>query len=251
MTEQNQNKNNPGNNLGTKIQGRDLYNKSAIIYEFQSVVEASRNLSTILHVKPKTIQNNIFDCLNGNQKSYKGITWKYSTIQYLNNEIWKSIPQEIIQCEENWKVSTKGRIQTNNNIITYGHKNANGYMNIQINGKEFLIHRLVAHVHIYNDDKENKTVINHKNEQKDNNTVENLEWSTPSQNTNYSNGNRFRRIQCTYKNKTIVFPSLDDAANWIIENNIRTKSSTDRISESCRSEFIEAYGIKFWYIILK
>lgn len=130
--------------------------------------------------------------------------------------------------------------------ITYGNKDVNGYMHICINGKKFQIHRLVGYVFICNIDKKNKTVVNHINEKKNDNTIANLEWCTPSQNTQHSK--KLRKIRCTYKHKTIIFPSTIEATNWILENKIRYNVSLRNVQGSCQSEFIEAYGIKFWYV---
>ena len=52
--------------------------------------------------------------------------------------------------------------------------------------KKFKVHRLVAYMFIENKDKE-KTEINHKDENKLNNNVENLEWCTRKYNMNYGN----------------------------------------------------------------
>ena len=47
------------------------------------------------------------------------------------------------------------------------------------------VHRLVGFVFVKNDDPEHKTFINHKDENKLNNTCDNLEWCTPKYNINY------------------------------------------------------------------
>lgn len=51
--------------------------------------------------------------------------------------------------------------------------------------KMHYIHRLVAMAFIPNDDPVNKTTVNHKNEDKLDNRVENLEWMSVTDNTNY------------------------------------------------------------------
>ena len=71
--------------------------------------------------------------------------------------------------------------------------NANGYLFIILykDGKQkyFRIHRLVAHMFIKNDDSINKTEINHIDENKTNNCVDNLEWCTKEYNNNYGTHN--------------------------------------------------------------
>ena len=58
-------------------------------------------------------------------------------------------------------------------------------VSLYLNGKakSITVHRLVAEAFLPNP--ENKSQINHKNEVKNNNVVENLEWCTASYNVNY------------------------------------------------------------------
>jgi hypothetical protein len=58
----------------------------------------------------------------------------------------------------------------------------NGYLNLSINNKMYAIHRLVAMTYIKNPN--NHPVVNHIDENKVNNKVENLEWVTQQENCN-------------------------------------------------------------------
>lgn len=71
------------------------------------------------------------------------------------------------------------------------------YVNLNLNGKRKTIktHRLVAEAFIPNP--ENKPQVNHKDEVKSNNVVDNLEWCSAQENANY--GTRIQRQKQTYK----------------------------------------------------
>ena len=55
------------------------------------------------------------------------------------------------------------------------------------NGEKWLLHRLIATVWV--DNPNNFDTVNHKNGNKDDNCVENLEWCTASYNINYGGRN--------------------------------------------------------------
>jgi hypothetical protein len=70
----------------------------------------------------------------------------------------------------------------------YVHTNKKGYqfvrMYIDGKAKTYLVHRIVATVHLPN--KDNKPEINHKDGNKSNNNVWNLEWVTGKENVDHS-----------------------------------------------------------------
>lgn len=91
--------------------------------------------------------------------------------------MWKPINQ-------NYKVSNDGKIKNRKGQILKTFINDKGYeiITLSINGKQKneRVHRLVAKAFIQN--KENKPHINHKDGNKLNNSVDNLEWVNRSEN---------------------------------------------------------------------
>lgn len=64
-----------------------------------------------------------------------------------------------------------------------------GYTRICVDKKTYKIHRLVAEAFIPNPN--NHPYINHKDKNKTNNHIDNLEWCTPRQNTEHSYGTKY------------------------------------------------------------
>ena len=92
-------------------------------------------------------------------------------------------------------------------------KNNRGYYIVQLSKnnkvKNFSIHRLVAETFIPNPN--NFPQVNHKDEDKSNNRVSNLEWMTLKRNINY--GTRNKRMALT-KGKNVK--AFDDDGNFIM-----------------------------------
>lgn len=118
-------------------------------------------------------------------------------------EQWKKI-----EGFENYSVSTHGRVRNDkrNTIMVLRPCNV-GYLRIRLcnNGvnKKFLVHRLVAQAFISNPNK--LPCVNHIDEDKTNNRIENLEWCTYKYNNNH--GTRNNRISTKLKKITKGRPS--------------------------------------------
>jgi hypothetical protein len=69
-----------------------------------------------------------------------------------------------------------------------GSQNSSGYIQLRLMGRKgsalYLLHRLVAEAFIPNP--ENKQQVNHKDSNRTNNHIENLEWVTPEENVQHA-----------------------------------------------------------------
>lgn len=82
-------------------------------------------------------------------------------------------------------VSSLGRLRLRDGRVSRGHQTAEGYFRTKLNGLIFTnqyVHRLVAAAFLPGPPSETHTQINHKDGDKGNNSVENLEYVTPAAN---------------------------------------------------------------------
>jgi len=127
-------------------------------------------------------RNSISNCLNGLSKSAYNFLWKYEdNYTDIEGEIWKQVVIQNIVSDKKYFVSNLGRFKDSFGMIKNDYKvNENGYIRVYVYNKTFVLHRLIAFAFIANP--ENKEHVNHKDGNKLNNKLSNLEWATSSEN---------------------------------------------------------------------
>ena len=144
-------------------------------------------------------------------------------------------------------------------------KDYKGYLRLNLckEGKQkpFKVHRLVAQAFIPNPN--NFPQVNHKDENKENNCITNLEWCTNEYNHNY--GTRNKRVAEKQKGRKIPFEQIKNKiavlqinkdTNEVIRkyDSIKeaqiccgVKTHYSHIGECCKGERKTAYGFKWRY----
>ena len=155
-------------------------------------------------------------------------------------EIWKDIENYygLYQVSNMGNVKSLNYNRTGEERIRKPNVGSNGYLQVELckNGKYrmLLIHRLVlmAFNPINNMDKFD---VNHKDENKKNNNLNNLEWCTPKYNSNY--GSRNQKI-------SIPVVQLDPTTNKVINvycSSMEAKRQTEfnhgAIIQCCKNKF--------------
>ena len=223
MAEQNKHKRERSNTPGKSVIQFDLNMK--YIATFDTVRDAGK------HLKEEHNSTMISKACRGNIDSFKGFIWKYSEESF-ENEVWVELNIDYYI----FVVSNYGRVKSKNGRCSYGSLENSGYLRSSStkNGtiKKMFVHVLVAKAFLsleYNQ----SMVVNHKDGNKSNNHVSNLEWITPRENAIHSIELKQEYIQYVLTENeasiwgtfmangncsTKIYPSKTKITSWTIYN---------------------------------
>ena len=159
-------------------------------------------------------------------------------------EIWKDIDGY----EGLYQVSNFGRVKRDNKLL---HLNTNtyGYKHITLckdgKRKTVVIHTLVANAFIDNPYK--KPQINHKDGNKENNTVENLEWVTQIENNRHAINTRLKKTRSLlmFDKENKLIKKFNNRME--IEDFFGRRIYQDPITRCCNHQRKSAYGFVWRY----
>lgn len=169
----------------------------------------------------------------------------------------KEVFKDIKDYEGIYQISNFGRIKSlhnyrKNNILKPKIKKGYYQIGLRKNNKRkwYSVHRLVAQTFLPNEN--NLPQVNHKDENKLNNNVNNLEWCSASYNNCY--GTRIKRVQEKTSKKVLQY---DLKGNFIKEyNSLREATeknnikSISNISLCCNGKYKQAGGYIWKYKVV-
>lgn len=159
-------------------------NTNEKLERYTSLTEAARsvngNIANISHV------------IKGKQNIACGYKWMYDDDIIIENEIWKEVDPKIIKGVNNYYISSEGRTRNPNGRISTGYKYSNGYIRVNISRTEYFAHVIVARTFLPN--YYGKTCVNHKDGNKGNSRLYNLEWVSFSENAKHGYDLKLNKI---------------------------------------------------------
>lgn len=170
------------------------------------------------------------------------------------DEVWKEIPGT----NGRYLVSNFGRVRSLPRVVSFGKRNreikekilkqvehGDGYYQVMIDKKHKYVHRLVASAFL--DNPYNLPQINHKDENKGNNCVDNLEWCDGKYNVNYGScPERSRAARMAKKN--VINLETGIIYECPLEAQKETGIHHDSISRACRGRKWTAGGFHWKYV---
>ncbi|CAE7357872.1 unnamed protein product [Symbiodinium natans] len=143
-----------------------------------------------------------------------------------------------------WQVSSCGRVCNTRGQISFGNASFDGYRRVIIEQRSLLVHRLVARAFLGIPPSPSHSQVNHKDGNRSNNRVQNLEYLTPTENMvhSYANGRNCFSKPVLWRRVGDSFWNLCRSQSQMARELGVHQSSVSRI---CRQGFGQTVGFEF------
>ncbi len=165
---------------------------------------------------------------------------------------WKDIPGFIGKYQANKMGEIRSLSYEGRNIIEKlkQSKRKDGYLQVQLYDKKYLVHRIIAITFLKN--KFNFPYVNHIDGNKQNNCVNNLEWCTASQNTIHAYKNNLKKKLFNEQNsnsKVVIQLDINDniIKKYPSVSEAKRQTKISHISCCCLGTRKTAGGYKWKY----
>jgi hypothetical protein len=199
----------------------------------------------ILENNPEYKQLNINRCCLKTQKSAYGYIWRYRDYYYDQTD-FHDIKTDDKLSYSNYKINKDGiviikstgqPVKPGVNVYHYAHLTSDcKQRNI------FAVHRLVALTFIPNPNK--LPIVNHIDENKINNKMDNLEWCNKKHNSKHSLGKKVRQLDMTTRKTIAEFDTIKEA----FESLNKDKGSPAGICKAISKRSKYAFGYLWEYV---
>lgn len=202
---------------------------------YKSVKEAA-----IIEFNDENKSGGIIQCAIGKSKSSQGFKWSYDKIEDQEGEIWKFYKTHK---RHNYYISNFGRVKNNNNLLKT--KDDRGYRAISVNKKHLLVHILVAKLFIDNPNPDTYNKVNHKDGNRSNNNVSNLEWLTNQENCIHAINTGLKKsvkkiVNYDKEGKIIkIYNSCVEAAKFCNMDSSSVRNCCQNLTKSCKGLFFK------------
>ncbi len=226
--------------LDTKTNARPVLQmdlRENFIAQYTGLTEASKESGVSI--------SNIYKCCNGRTKTAGPFKWAYL---HKNQPVDLTDFSPIPGLEGQHLINKKGDVYTAKTKRLLKFQNSGGYQTVHVGGKRnaklYRVHNLVAKTFLDPPPEDGeKYIVNHKDFNRSNNSVENLEWLTLRENSEHywGNTNRKKILKILPDHSIEIYASSNEAAQ---KNGV----NSHYITSTCSEERTRSNGVKYRYI---
>ena len=162
-----------------------------------------------------------------------------------------SVTLQTCRVDNSWQVSSHGRVCNTQGRISYGFLNTCGYHRVKMSGNDFYVHRLVTFAFLGPPPDEATWQVHHRDGNKANNSLDNLEYVTPSQNICASFASLSRRCGGAQRSVPVMWRAWG-SRSWSTSPSMKQAAAElgmcwDSISRGChQGKLVKGYELQLF-----